>query len=127
MQLETTDHTIITDTEALAAFCGRLAGVPFVTVDTEFMRESTFWSQLCLIQMAGPDEAAIIDPLAEGIDLAPFFRLMAGRSARQRSSSLPYASVVAHQSDLCLAGRARSRPDQTKPRPRPSFLNWPQS
>ena len=55
----------------------RLAKAPFVTVDTEFMRESTFWARLCLIQMAGPDEAAIIDPLAEGIDLAPFYGLMA--------------------------------------------------
>ncbi len=71
------DHSIITDTEALSAFCARLEGVPFVTVDTEFMRESTFWAQLCLIQMAGPDEAAIIDPLAPGLDLAPFYRLMA--------------------------------------------------
>jgi ribonuclease D len=71
------EHTIITDTEALSAFCARLSGVPFITVDTEFMRESTFWAQLCLIQMAGPDEAAIIDPLAQGLDLAPFYRLMA--------------------------------------------------
>ncbi len=71
------EHTIITDTEALSAFCARLAGAPFITVDTEFMRESTFWAQLCLIQMAGPDEAAIIDPLADGLDLAAFYRLMA--------------------------------------------------
>ena len=55
----------------------RLAKAPFVTVDTEFMRESTFWARLCLIQMAGPEEAAIIDPLAEGIDLTPFYGLMA--------------------------------------------------
>jgi len=77
MQREVTQHPTITDTADLSAFCSRLASSPFVTVDTEFMRESTFWAQLCLIQMAGPDEAAIIDPLAEGIDLAPFFRLMA--------------------------------------------------
>jgi ribonuclease D len=77
MQVDAEAHTIITDTEALSAFCARLSGAPFVTVDTEFMRESTFWAQLCLIQMAGPDEAAIIDPLAEGLDLAPFYRLMA--------------------------------------------------
>jgi ribonuclease D len=77
MQSQPTDHPIITDTAALAAFCERLSPAPFVTVDTEFMRESTFWAQLCLIQMAGPDEAAMIDPLAEGIDLAPFYRLMA--------------------------------------------------
>src|SRR6185295_17784625 len=77
MQADLTNHTIITDTEALAAFCARLSAASFVTVDTEFMRESTFWAQLCLVQMAGPDEAAIIDPLATGIDLTPFYRLMA--------------------------------------------------
>jgi ribonuclease D len=71
---------IITNTEALASFCQRLASAPFITVDTEFIRESTFWAQLCLVQMAGPDEAAIIDPLAEGLDLAPFYALMADES-----------------------------------------------
>ncbi|MBA3517150.1 MAG: ribonuclease D [Rhizobiales bacterium] len=71
------EHTIITDSDALVGFCGRLSKTPFITVDTEFMRESTFWAQLCLIQMAGPDEAAIIDPLAAGLDLDPFYRLMA--------------------------------------------------
>ncbi len=77
MQGKKIEPTIITETAALAAFCTRLAKSPFVTVDTEFMRESTFWAQLCLIQMAGPEEAAIIDPLAGGLDLAPFFGLMA--------------------------------------------------
>lgn len=76
MQDDQTQPIIISDTAALAAFCSRLSGAAFVTVDTEFMRESTFWAQLCLIQMAGPEEAAIIDPRAEGIDLAPFFALM---------------------------------------------------
>jgi ribonuclease D len=70
------EPTIIADTAALAAFCERLAATDFITIDTEFIRESTFWAQLCLIQMAGPDEAAIIDPLAPGLDLAPFYALM---------------------------------------------------
>lgn len=77
MQREHSHHTIITDAEALAAFCSRLAKAPFITVDTEFLRENTYWAQLCLIQMAGPDEAAIIDPLADGVNLKPFYRLMA--------------------------------------------------
>jgi ribonuclease D len=77
MDFEAGQPTIITGTEALSAFCNSLSHAPFITVDTEFMRESTFWAQLCLIQMAGPDEAAIIDPLADGIDLAPFYELMA--------------------------------------------------
>jgi ribonuclease D len=71
---------IITDAAALAAFCERVSKAPFITVDTEFLRESTFWAQLCLVQMAGPDEAAIIDPLAPGMDLAPFYALMADAS-----------------------------------------------
>ncbi|MFG1463107.1 ribonuclease D [Xanthobacter sp. DSM 24535] len=67
----------ITSTEALAAACERLARHDFVTVDTEFLRETTFWPKLCVIQAATPDEAIIIDALAEGIDLSPFFALMA--------------------------------------------------
>ncbi len=72
---------IITDSAALSALCQRLATVEYVTVDTEFLRESTYWPILCLIQVAAPegeadDEGAIIDPMAEGIDLAPFWALM---------------------------------------------------
>jgi ribonuclease D len=77
MQRQRVDHPIITDTEGLSAFCSRLSEAPFITVDTEFMRENTFWARLCLIQMAGPGEAAIIDPLVAGLDLAPFYGLMA--------------------------------------------------
>ena len=56
----------ITTTAELAAFCTRLSLEPFIAVDTEFMRETTYWPKLCLIQVAGPEEAAVIDPLAEG-------------------------------------------------------------
>ena len=66
----------ITDTEALARFCDSVAGADFVTVDTEFMRERTYWPRLCLVQLAGPTEAAIIDAMAEGIDLEPLFKLL---------------------------------------------------
>ncbi len=72
--------TTLTDTKALAEMCARLATHPYVTVDTEFLRESTYWPILCLIQVASEDEAALIDPLAEGLDLAPFFELMADRN-----------------------------------------------
>ena len=68
---------VITKTSDLAALCSRLARHPYVAVDTEFMRETTFWPKLCLIQLAGPEDAACIDPLAAGIDLAPFHALMA--------------------------------------------------
>jgi len=68
---------MITDTKALADFCQRLSSESFITVDTEFMRERTYWPQLCLIQVAGKDEAYAIDPLAPGIDLAPLYALFA--------------------------------------------------
>ncbi|MGH7035825.1 MAG: ribonuclease D [Stellaceae bacterium] len=71
--------TLLADSDALAAFCRRQAAAQFITVDTEFMRDRTFWPILCLVQIAGPEEAAAIDPLAPGIDLTPLFELMADR------------------------------------------------
>lgn len=68
--------TLITDTAALSALCDRLSQTEFVTVDTEFMRETTYWAKLCLVQVAGPDEAACIDPLAPGINLKPLYDLL---------------------------------------------------
>ena len=67
----------ITTTKQLAEVCARLARHPFVTVDTEFLRESTYYPQLCVAQMASTEEAVVVDALAPGIDLAPFFALMA--------------------------------------------------
>lgn len=71
---------IITRTQDLAAACQDLAQSEFVTVDTEFLREKTYWPKLCLIQIASPDRALIVDPLAEDIDLAAFFDLMANQN-----------------------------------------------
>jgi ribonuclease D len=68
---------LITTTDQLAATCARAAKHPYVTVDTEFLRETTYYPLLCVAQMASPDEAVVIDALAESIDLAPFFELMA--------------------------------------------------
>jgi ribonuclease D len=68
---------LITTTDDLAAFCKALAATEFIAVDTEFMRERTYWPKLCLAQVAGADEAAAIDALAEGIDLGPLDELMA--------------------------------------------------
>ena len=69
-------HPLITDSATLADLCARLAQSHFVTVDTEFMRENTFWPELCLIQIANSEEAAAIDPLAPGLDMAPLLALM---------------------------------------------------
>jgi ribonuclease D len=67
---------LINDSVALAEFCARQQHAEFVAVDTEFMRERTYWPILCLVQVAGPQEAAAIDPLAPGIDLVPLAALM---------------------------------------------------
>ncbi len=67
----------ITTTDSLAQACARLAKHPCVTIDTEFLRESTYYPILCVMQMASPDEALVVDALAPDIDLAPFFALMA--------------------------------------------------
>ncbi len=67
---------LITDSAALAKFCERQKGADYIAVDTEFMRERTYWPILCLVQVAGPAEAAAIDALAPGIDLAPLLALM---------------------------------------------------
>ena len=67
---------VISATADLQTLCEDLGSADYVTVDTEFLREQTFWPQLCLIQIAGPAGEAIIDPMAVGLDLSPFYKLM---------------------------------------------------
>ena len=69
-------HPLITDSATLAELCVRLARSPWVVVDTEFMRENSYWPDLCLIQIADAHEAAAIDPKASGIDLKPLLDLL---------------------------------------------------
>ena len=69
-------HPLISDTATLEKLCSRLATVDFVAVDTEFMRENTYWPDLCLIQIASSEEAAAIDPKAPGLDLTPLLDLL---------------------------------------------------
>jgi ribonuclease D len=71
---------LINTTDDLAEACSRMAAQPFVTVDTEFLRETTYYPLLCVAQMATPEEAIVIDALATGLDLTPFFALMANES-----------------------------------------------
>ena len=69
-------HKLISDSEGLAALVERLSAAPFVAVDTEFMRENTYWPDLCLLQIASTEEAAAIDPKADGLDLKPLLDLL---------------------------------------------------
>lgn len=75
--------TPITTNDALVAFCERLKGAPFIAVDTEFMRETTYWPKLCLIQAASTEDEAIIDPLADDLDLEPFLALLRDTSIQK--------------------------------------------
>ncbi len=69
-------HPLIDTSAELSALCQRLSQHPFVAVDTEFMRENTYWPELCLLQIASVDEAAAIDPMANGLDMAPLLELL---------------------------------------------------
>src|SRR6195952_951121 len=71
---------LITTSEALAGVVERLRQESFVTIDTEFVRERTYWPELCVVQLAGEDEVAIVDTEAEGMDLAPLGRLLADQN-----------------------------------------------
>jgi len=68
--------TLITDTDTLAEFCRSIADTEYIAVDTEFLREKTYWPQLCLAQIGGPERSVAVDPLAPGIDLEPLFEIM---------------------------------------------------
>ena len=92
---------IITSTDALKTACDRLAASDFLTIDTEFLRETTFWPQLCLIQMATPEMAVIVDPLANGLDLSPFFALMADTSiTKVFHAARQDIEIIVHLGDL---------------------------
>ncbi|MEH6715697.1 ribonuclease D [Parasphingorhabdus flavimaris] len=69
-------HNLLTDNQDIADICARFSTADFVTVDTEFMRENTYWPILCLIQISDGKEAAAIDPLAKGVDLGPLMELL---------------------------------------------------
>jgi ribonuclease D len=69
-------HPLITDSESLKSLCERLSTSPFIAVDTEFMRENSYWPELCLIQIGNEEEAAAIDPKAPGLDLQPMLDLL---------------------------------------------------
>jgi ribonuclease D len=92
---------LITTTRDLAETCVRLARHPYVTVDTEFLRESTYYPLLCVAQMASTEEAVVVDTLAEGIDLQPFYELMADeRVLKVFHAARQDIEIVWHQSNL---------------------------
>ena len=71
---------VIADSTSLTKLCDRLIKSSYITVDTEFMRDQTYWSRLCLVQISDEHEAAAIDTLAEGIDLTPLLNLLTNHS-----------------------------------------------
>lgn len=96
--------TLVTDTASLSALCDRLSRERYVAIDTEFMRDKTYYAKLCLVQLAGADEAVAVDTLAPGIDLAPLYALMANpdvlkvfHAARQD------VEIFVHQADAVPA------------------------
>ena len=92
---------LITRQDELEAVVARLEESDFVTVDTEFIRETTFWPILCLIQMAAPGVTALVDPLAKDIDLAPFYRLMANeRVIKVFHAARQDVEIIHHQGGL---------------------------
>jgi len=93
--------TPITTTRDLADICARFSRYPFVTVDTEFLRETTYYPQLCVAQVASVDEAVVIDALAEGMDLTPFYDLMANRDVlKVFHAARQDIEIVWHEAEL---------------------------
>ena len=97
---------LITTSSDLAAFCAALRDAPYICVDTEFLREKTYFARLCLVQVAYGDHAAAIDPLSEGIDMSPLRELLLDRSivkvfhaaTQDRSERLaPSAAELRHE------------------------------
>src|SRR3954451_21669896 len=136
---------LITTTADLAAACSRLAKHPVITVDTEFLRETTYYPLLCVVQMASAEEAIVIDTLAEGIDLAPFFELMANEkvlkvfhAARQdiqivwhQAGMLPHpifdtqvAAMVLGYGDSIASAQLAERIAGNRPDKTPRFTAW---
>ncbi len=92
---------LITTTADLAAACTRFAQQPVITVDTEFLRETTYYPLLCVVQIASPEEAVVIDALADGIDLKPFFALMADEKVlKVFHAARQDIEIIWHQANL---------------------------
>ena len=92
---------LITTTQDLADACDRLARHPHITVDTEFLRETTYYPLLCVAQLASADEAVVVDALAEGIDLKPFYQLMANeRVLKVFHAARQDIEIVWHEANL---------------------------
>ena len=104
---------LITTTSDLAAACTRLARHKVITVDTEFLRETTYYPLLCVVQMASAEEAVVIDTLAEGIDLKPFFELMGNEAVlKVFHAARQDIEIVWHRS-----GTIRTRSSTRRSRP----------
>src|SRR6201985_1708547 len=92
---------LVTTTSELAAVCARLERHPVITVDTEFLRETTYYPLLCVVQIASPEEAVVIDALAEGIDLSAFFALLADEKVlKVFHAARQDIEIIAHRANL---------------------------
>src|SRR6185503_740376 len=92
---------LIVTTAELAEVCARMARHPYVTIDTEFLRETTYYPLLCVAQMASPEEAVVIDALAPDIDLEPFFALMGDEKVMKVfHAARQDIEIVWHQAEL---------------------------
>jgi ribonuclease D len=95
---------IITDNAELQTFCAELEKGPYVALDTEFIRDQTYWPKLCLIQAAGPSAEGIIDPLAKDLDLAPFYKLLKSKKVMKVfHASRQDIEIFHHQADVIPA------------------------
>ena len=96
--------TLVTDTDSLSALCDRLASERYVAVDTEFMRDKTYYAKLCLVQLAGAEEVAAVDTLAPGLDLAPLYALMADPNVlKVFHAARQDVEIFVHQADAVPA------------------------
>src|ERR1700743_828364 len=104
---------IVTTTVDLKALVADLAHAPYLALDTEFMRDQTYWPKLCLIQVAAPGTEAIIDPLAEGIDLSPFYELLKQPGTGETPPRRPYVYRVLFPSGSRDPRAAVRQPDRS--------------
>jgi ribonuclease D len=123
---------VVTTAEELAEACVRFADAPYIAIDTEFMRDTTYWPKLCLLQAAIPGFAVAIDPLAPGLDMKPFYDFLArSPSVKVFHAARQDIEIFYHQAGMIPSPlfdtqvAAMSAASGIRPPTRPWFANWP--